>query len=141
MTRRVGILSILFVLLIAALAAAQSSGTEGSEAEGDISRYRVPANLVELVEDGEGDFIIVDVLTPAEYRAGHIPGAVNIDYREIGERPPQVDRDALVVTYCRSGARASRAQATLERMGFENVVNFGGVASWPEELVTGDSPR
>ena len=141
MTRRVGILSVLLALLVAALAAAQNSGTEGSGAEGDISRYRVPANLVELVEDGEGDFIIVDVRTPAEYRAGHIPGAVNIDYREIGERPPQVDRDALVVTYCRSGARASRAQATLERMGFENVVNFGGVASWPEELVTGDSPR
>jgi rhodanese-related sulfurtransferase len=109
MTGRVGILSILFVLLIAALAAARSSGTEGSGAEGDIPRYRVPANLVELVEDGE--------------------------------RPPQVDRDALVVTYCGSGARASRAQATLERMGFENVVNFGGVASWPEDLVTGDSPR
>lgn len=141
MTRRVGILSVLFVLLIAGFAAAQSSGTGGSGAEGDISRYRVPADLVELVEDGGREFVIVDVRTPAEYRAGHIPGAVNIDYREIGERPPQVDRDALVVTYCRSGARASRAQATLERMGFENVVNFGGVASWPEKLVTGDSPR
>src|SRR6056297_219332 len=141
MTRRAGIISVLLALLVAALAAAQNPSTEGFGAEGDISRYRVPANLVELVEDGERDFVIVDVRTPAEYRAGHIPGAVNIDYREIGERPPQVDRDALVVTYCRSGARASRAQATLERMGFDNVVNFGGVTSWPEGLVTGDSPR
>jgi phage shock protein E len=141
MTRRVGIFPILAVFLIGTLAVAQSSGEGGSGTEEDISRYRVPANLVELVEDGGREFIVVDVRTPAEYRSGHIPGAVNIDYREIGERPPEVDRDALVVTYCRTGARASRAQATLERMGFENVVNFGGVASWPEEPVIGDSPR
>lgn len=141
MTRRVGILSIFAVLLVGTLAVAQSTGAGSSGTEEDISRYRVPANLVELVEDRGREFVIVDVRTPAEYRAGHIPGAVNIDYREIGEQPPQVDRDALVVTYCRSGARASHAQATLERMGFENVVNFGAVASWPEELVTGDSPR
>lgn len=136
MTKRVGILSILAVLLIGTLGVAQSSGTED-----DLSRYLVPANLVDLVENGDREFIIVDVRTPAEYRSGHIPGAVNIDYRDIANQPPEVDRDALVVTYCRSGARASRAQATLERMGFENVVNFGGVASWPEELVTGDTPR
>lgn len=141
MTRRVGILLILAVFLIGGLAVAQSSGADGSGTEDDISRYRVPANLVELVETGGREFIVVDVRTPVEYRSGHIPGAVNIDHRQIGEQPPEVDREALIVTYCRTGARASRAQATLERMGFENVVNFGGVASWPEELVTGDSPR
>ena len=141
MTRRVGILLILAVFLIGGLAVAQSSGADGSGTEDDISRYRAPANLVELVETGGRGFVVVDVRTPVEYRSGHIPGAVNIDYRQIGEQPPEVDREALIVTYCRTGARASRAQATLERMGFENVVNFGGVASWPEELVTGDSPR
>ncbi|NBB90975.1 MAG: rhodanese-like domain-containing protein [Spirochaetes bacterium] len=141
MTRRVGIFVILSVFLIGAGAVAQRSDGDGSGTREDISRYRVPANLVELVETGGREFIVVDVRTPAEYRSGHIPGAVNIDHRQIGERPPEVDREALIVTYCRSGARASRAQATLERMGFENVVNFGGVASWPEELVTGDSPR
>ena len=141
MTRRVGILLILAVFVIGGLAVAQSSGADGSGTEDDISRYRVPAKLVELVETGEREFIVVDVRTPVEYRSGHIPGAVNIDYRQIGEQPPEVDREALIVTYCRTGARASGAQATLERMGFENVVNFGGVASWPEELVTGDSPR
>ena len=136
MTRRVTFLSILVLALVGAVVLAQSGGSDE-----DISRYRDPQNLAELVENGGREFIIVDVRTPMEYSSGHIPGAVNIDYRDIGSRPPEVEKDTLVITYCRSGARASRAQATLEAMGFENVVNFGAAASWPKELVTGDEPR
>lgn len=123
------------------LALLVATGVGAQDAGEDIAQYRVPENLARLVEDGGREYIIVDVRTPGEYRSGHIPGAVNIDYREIAARPPAVEKDALVVTYCRSGARASHAQATLERLGYENVVNFGGVSSWPRELVTGDEPR
>lgn len=136
MTVRVGILALALVL-----AGAAASAQDGTPAGEDISRYRNPGNLVELVEEEPRDYIIVDVRTPAEYRSGHIPGAVNIDHREIGASPPDVSADTLIITYCRSGARASVAQDTLERLGFEKVVNFGGVSSWPEELVTGDTPR
>lgn len=136
MSARVGILAM--AVLLATTTAVAQDGANGTE---DISRYRNPAALAELVEEDSREFIIVDVRTPAEYRSGHIPGAVNIDHREIGAQPPEVSKDTLVITYCRSGARASRAQATLEEMGFEKVVNFGGVSSWPKELVTGDEPR
>jgi rhodanese-related sulfurtransferase len=131
-------ISFLTVAMVAMAAVAFAQDSKGGE---DIGRYADPAALKELVEEGEREFIVVDVRTPAEYRSGHIPGAVNIDYREIGQRPPEVDKDTLVVTYCRSGARASHAQATLEQLGFENVVNFGAASSWPGDLVTGDQPR
>lgn len=133
-TIRIAVVSAFAGLLVSGVAVAQNSGEAGSE---DISRYQDPANLVDLVENGGREFIIVDVRTPREYRAGHIPGAVNIDHRQIGRRPPEVDKDTLIVTYCRTGARASHALATLEQLGFENVVNFGGVSKWPSELVTG----
>lgn len=135
MSKKIRFTLVLVLVVVAAPLLAQEGEAEG------IDRYTQPEALVELVEQGEREFVVVDVRTPAEYRSGHIPGAVNIDHRRIGENPPAVSKDALVVTYCRSGARASRAQATLERMGFENVVNFGGVSSWPKELVTGDEPR
>lgn len=131
----------LFLLAAIVLVSLVVPGARAQDAGEDIAQYRVPENLARLVEDGGREYIIVDVRTPGEYRSGHIPGAVNIDYREIAARPPEVEKDTLVVTYCRSGARASHAQATLERLGYENVVNFGAVSSWPEQLVTGDEPR
>ncbi len=135
---RVSVIGAIAGLLLGGLAVAQDDEATAKE---DISRYEKPGNLVDLVENGGREFIIVDVRTPREYRSGHIPGAVNIDHREINSQPPEVDKDTLIVTYCRSGARASRALATLERLGFDNVINFGGVSSWPGELVTGDQPR
>ena len=68
-------------------------------------------------------FVFVDVRTPEEYKAGHIPGAVNIPVSEIKERMNEVPKDKQVYVYCHSGKRAAKASAILAKAGFsvENI--------------------
>ncbi len=80
-----------------------------------------------MIEEKNRDYILVDARTQAEYESGYIPTAVNIPHTEIGQNPPTEDRSAFIIVYCRSGARSGIAKDTLESIGYENVVNFGGI--------------
>jgi phage shock protein E len=75
-----------------------------------------------------GGAAVIDVRTDAEFRQGHLPGAVNIPYDQIVERraelPPDLNRP--VVLYCRSGRRSGIAKQSLEELGFTNAINGGG---------------
>lgn len=75
---------------------------------------------------------LVDVRTPAEYAAGHISGAVNIDVNSEGFRAAAdtLDRSRKVAVYCRSGARSKKAAAALADMGFTVFELDGGILSW-----------
>ena len=63
-------------------------------------------------------FVFVDVRTPEEYKAGHIPGAINIPASEIQGRMNEVPKDKEVYVYCHSGKRAAKASAILAKAGF-----------------------
>ncbi|MCL2493475.1 MAG: rhodanese-like domain-containing protein [Clostridiales bacterium] len=86
-----------------------------------------------------GDFILLDVRTPQEYKQIRIKGAKLIPVDELGARAPKElpDKDAAIYIYCQSGARAGNAVKILTRMGYTNAVSFGGIMSWPYEMVQG----
>ena len=48
-----------------------------------------------------GDVVVLDVRPPAEYDAGHIPGAVNVPPAELEQRLRELPSDRAVVAYCR----------------------------------------
>jgi rhodanese-related sulfurtransferase len=86
-----------------------------------------PAELVRRLERQDAP-VVVDVRTPAEYRAGHVPGAINIPFTEIGTRAveiPSKAREELIV-YCGHGPRAWIAAARLRRRGFRRVILLRG---------------
>ncbi|MBN2353230.1 MAG: rhodanese-like domain-containing protein [Spirochaetales bacterium] len=99
------------------------------------------AELQLLLKEKPPGFHLIDVRTPEEYTAGHIPGAVNIPIDVIAWNPPAAEKGERIVVYCRSGARSGRARQTLLDLGFTDVVNFGAVSNWKDELVTGDKPE
>jgi rhodanese-related sulfurtransferase len=72
---------------------------------------------------------IIDVRTPAEYAAGHIAGAQNIDYEaaDFGTRIEALDKAAPYVVYCRSGRRSALAQAQMKDAGFTDVKDGGAM--------------
>jgi adenylyltransferase/sulfurtransferase len=79
----------------------------------------------------------VDVREPHEYAIADLPpaGQKKIPMRELAARADELDRDAELVLYCRSGARSGRAAAHLMVRGFERVWNLkGGVLQWREEV-------
>lgn len=84
------------------------------------------------------DYVILDVRTPSEYAQGHIPGAILVPNETIGtEDIPQLpQKEQLLLVYCRSGNRSKQASEKLARLGYTNVVEFGGINQWPGEIVT-----
>jgi rhodanese-related sulfurtransferase len=77
--------------------------------------------------------VVLDVRTRPEYDAGHVQGAINIPFTEIGRRAgeiPSKGRDELVI-YCGHGPRAWIAAVRLRRLGFRRVVYLRGHwAAW-----------
>ncbi|NVJ21922.1 MULTISPECIES: rhodanese-like domain-containing protein [Myxococcus] len=80
------------------------------------------------VDDGA---TLVDVRTPEEFAAGHLPGAVNIPVDDLSQRLEELGAPAKpVVIYCRSGGRSARAEKLLKERGFEQVLNLGPMSAW-----------
>ena len=88
----------------------------------------------------ETEYIILDVRTAEEYSEKHIPGAINIANESIGTEdiPELPDKDQLILVYCRSGNRSKQASEKLVKLGYTNIVEIGGINSWPGETVAGD---
>ena len=83
----------------------------------------------------ENGYIILDVRTPAEVAEKHIPNAINIPNETIGtdEISALPDKDQLIMVYCRSGRRSKEAAEKLVKLGYTNVVEFGGILDWKGE--------
>ena len=88
----------------------------------------------------ESNYIILDVRTPEEFAEKHIPHAINIPNETIGtaEIPELPDTGQLILVYCRSGNRSKQASEKLVRLGYTNIVEFGGINDWPGETVSGN---
>jgi hydroxyacylglutathione hydrolase len=103
-----------------------------------------PRALSEEIHGGTAPAIL-DVRTPAEYAAGHVRGAVNIPFNEVGRRATELDslRERPLIVYCGHGPRAWMAGVVLRRHGFRHIRFLSGhMAGWrraglPEE--TGQS--
>ena len=86
----------------------------------------------------ETGYIILDVRRADEFAEGHIPGAINVANESIGtdEIPELPDKKQLIMVYCRSGRRSKEAAEKLVKLGYTNIVEFGGILDWKGEIVT-----
>ena len=104
---------------------------------GSGSFQRIPqSEAAELMQSSE-DYVILDVRTPGEYAEGHIEGAVNLPNEEIVDKeiPLLPEKDQLILVYCRSGNRSRQASQKLADLGYTNVKEFGGINTWPGNIV------
>jgi len=74
------------------------------------------------------DLQVVDVRSPSEWQAGHIPGAKYFFLPKLEESVRDLDSNKPVAVYCDSGYRASIGASLLARHGFKDVRNIAG--SW-----------
>ena len=82
--------------------------------------------------------LILDVRRQDEFDAGHIPGAVLLPVESIDEASAAAvipGRDTVVLVYCRSGNRSKTASQALAELGYANIHEFGGINTWPYEIV------
>ena len=93
-------------------------------------------DIVEIMNENK-NYIILDVRTIAEYNEGHIPNAICIPNETIGSNTISElpDKEQLILVYCRSGNRSKQAAEKLKKLGYTNLIEFGGIIDWKGEIV------
>ncbi len=90
-----------------------------------------------LIQENEGnpDFVIIDVRTPEEFISGHLENALNLNFNADAFRDELrgLDIDKTYLIYCRSGNRSARAATVMEELGFREVYDMGGITDWIAE--------
>ena len=74
--------------------------------------------------------VVVDVRQPAEWKAGHIDGALHIPLSQLARQLDQLPHGKTIVTVCRTGHRSGIAARTLTRAGHDVLNLKGGINAW-----------
>ena len=125
----------LIPILLSALIFTGCAGTSNSQT--NTYRSITMDEAVDMMAKETG-YIILDVRRPDEFAAGHIPNAINVPNESIGtdEIPELPNKDQLIMVYCRSGRRSKEASEKLVKLGYTNIVEFGGILDWKGEIET-----
>ena len=136
---------LLLTLLFSGCVSNHNSSLENSEPEtnldtsSSVKTYRqiTMKEAVDIMEQ-ESNYIILDVRRPDEFSEGHIPNAINVPNENIGntEISELPNKEQLILVYCRSGRRSKEASQKLVKLGYTNIVEFGGIIDWKGEIVS-----
>jgi phage shock protein E len=79
--------------------------------------------------------VVLDVRTAGEFKAGHIPGALNIDLNsaDFDKKVGELDKSKTYLVHCAAGVRSAKACSKLESLGFKQLVDLrSGFRAWQE---------
>lgn len=82
--------------------------------------------------------VILDVRTPEEYKAGHIPHAVPMNFYDpdFAKKAEALDKNQTYLVYCASGGRSAKASVMMAEKGIKEIYNLeGGYNHWSGEKV------
>ncbi len=92
------------------------------------------SDVFDNLNDGDdaNNWFIVSVRSAEHYAGGHIPGAINIPWTEIGDESllKKIPADATVLVYCYTGHTGGIATTALRMMGYEAYNMKWGMVSW-----------
>jgi len=109
---------------------------------GDVLRTVSQDALLEATKKGADAPFVLDVRSPEEFVAGHVPGAVNVPYDQIATRLAEVPKDKDVVLYCRSGRRVGIAAQVLAQHGYTRLQHLqGDMPAWIAQGHPTETPR
>ncbi len=90
--------------------------------------------------------VVIDVRSPQEFAAGHVPGAINIPVEDLAKKLAEmkIAKDTTIVTMCEHGGRSSRAAIELQKLGY-STASYCTLESWKKcgyKIETGNAkPR
>jgi hydroxyacylglutathione hydrolase len=94
-------------------------------------RQALPAAVAEKLDDAfAGAPQLIDVREDWEWEQGHLPGALHMPLRQLGQRLHEIDHYRPVVVYCRSGMRSQSAAIVLAQCGLTVYNLAGGIELW-----------
>jgi rhodanese-related sulfurtransferase len=102
-----------------------ASNSSDSNAQNNVSNK---VTITSLESDVASGIQLIDVRTPKEFDEGHIQGASNLPLDKIiAGAVPESAKDQKLYLYCRSGNRSAEAKKVLEKSGYTNIVDLGGM--------------
>lgn len=136
--RLLAVSSVLLVIALGSTAcssagsgAAAGSGTNASVTSGS---HLDPGAFAAAM--AQPNTVLIDVRTPAEFAAGHISGASNIDVEsaDFASQIASLDKTKTYALYCHSGRRSGIAMQLMQQAGFTNVYDLsGGIENWQSQ--------
>jgi rhodanese-related sulfurtransferase len=99
-----------------------------SEPETTVKKISLDEFDTMRTENKGGDVVVLDVRTPKEFTAGHVPHAVHINWhdRDFNDQVGKLDKSKKYLVYCLSGVRSAAAANRMSTLGFNQLYNFSG---------------
>ena len=119
------------VVALAVAAIASVGLLAGCSSNNEATKKVDPVEFSEVI--AQPGVIILDVRTPEEFNAGHIPNAININVADsnFSSEVSKLDKNATVAVYCRSANRSAVATNEMAELGFTDMYDMqGGIIDW-----------
>ncbi|KAB2637924.1 MAG: rhodanese-like domain-containing protein [Verrucomicrobia bacterium] len=86
-------------------------------------------SAAEALEQLKKGALVIDVRSPGEYNAEHLPDAINLplDGIELAAAQRVPDKDRVLLLHCQSGMRSAMARRKLQAVGYTNVFDLGAL--------------
>ncbi len=75
---------------------------------------------------------LIDVRSPVEFNQGALNAAVNMPIDRFQLYQDKIDNTKPILLYCRTGARSEMVKQYLEKLGFDQVHNIGGLRAFAD---------
>jgi rhodanese-related sulfurtransferase len=110
--------------------AVNQAGFQAANVLRGLTSVIAPAELSAWREEGKS-FTLLDVRSPTEFAAGHVPGALNIPLEQLRGRLAEIPKGLPLVTYCALGMRGYLSERILRQKGWQETFNLsGGYRTW-----------
>jgi rhodanese-related sulfurtransferase len=121
-----------FLLTPAAHADNKAIATDEMEAYLEFVDYGGGVIFAEQIPKDEWpNMVVIDARDPAQFAKGHIPGAINMDWRQVLAKRNTIPKNKPVLIYCNTGSLSAQAGFALRVAGWENVrILQGGMSEW-----------
>jgi rhodanese-related sulfurtransferase len=126
----------LVLFLIAVLAAIPlfaADPTPATSATSASAPKNISVDAADKLLKSDHNIIVLDVRTPDEFKAGHIPGATNLDFfgDDFAKRVAALDKSKTYLVHCAAGGRSSQACKVFEKENFPSVLHLNeGFKAW-----------
>ena len=85
----------------------------------------------QIPKDEWSKMMVIDARDSAQFAKGHIPGAVNMDWRQVLAKRSTIPKNKSVLIYCSTGSLSAQAGFALRVAGWDNVkILQGGMEEW-----------
>jgi rhodanese-related sulfurtransferase len=133
---KMSFLSVVLILgLLGATAAlAQEKSTKPAASTTAAKPQNIKAEQFDALRKADTNTtVVLDVRTKDEYKSGHIPGSVLIDFTadDFEQQVAKLDKNKTYLVHCASGGRSARACKKMDALGFKKLYNLeGGMGAW-----------